>query len=204
MLSGRPRVEEDCFMLRRTILIGGALAVCGAIDFATASNPNNRPVRASVASTRSRQVNIAHVLSAAVGAGFTTSDQLLAVLAIGVAESSLWSAARKWHPEYGYRPITDIIGVRGPPDVWKNGRQMNSDRGLWQISSHWWPKHADAECDNVARAAHLVFDISEGGRNFRIWDPFKAGRVQRHYDVAFNGWPALRPVVDDFLARGMA
>jgi hypothetical protein len=189
-------------MRRRTFLIGGALALYGGIEFATASSPKER--RGLITNTRSKQIGIAHVLSAAVEGGFTTRDQLLAVLAVGVAESSLWSAARKWHPEYGYRPITDAIGVRGPPDVWKKGRQMNSDRGIWQISSHWWPKYADADCDDVARAAHLVFDISEGGRNFRVWDPFNAGSAQRHYDVAFDGWPALRPLVDNFLAQGMA
>jgi hypothetical protein len=187
-------------MQRRAFLIGGTLALCGSMNFAAALDRTDRP---EITNTKSRQMGIGSVLGAAMSAGFATRDQLLAVLAIGVAESSLWSAARKWHPEYGFRPAKDVIGVHGPADIWKNGRQVNSDRGLWQISSHWWPQYTDADCDNVSRAAHIVFELSEGGRNFRVWDPFKAGSAQRHYETAFDGWPALRPVVDKFLAQEM-
>ena len=90
-------------MQRRTFLIGATLAACGGIDFAAALNRTEEPARPLVTDTKSRQIGIGSVLGAALRAGFTTRDQLLAVLAIGVAESSLWSGARKWHPEYGFR-----------------------------------------------------------------------------------------------------
>jgi hypothetical protein len=183
---------------RRTFLIGGTLALCSCSALTSSEPPRGKR------SMTGARVGIASVLSAAHRAGFTTQNQLLAVAAIGIAESGLRSAARRWHPEYGHRPTTDIIGVQGPAEVWKDGRQMHSDRGLWQISSYWWPGYADAECDNFTRAAHIVFDISERGRDFRLWDPFKAGRAQMHYDTAFNGWPALRPRVDRFLAQERA
>jgi len=195
----QPIATDAASLQRRTFLIGSVMALCSCSPLASTKIPD---IQHSMTDTHSKQVGIAFVLSAARKAGFTTPDQLLSVLAIGIAESSLWSAARTWHPEYGHRPATDIIGVQGPAEVWKDGRQMHSDRGLWQISSYWWPRYTDAECDNFTRAAHIVFAISKGGRDFRLWDPFKAGTAQKHYDVAYDGWPALRPLVGKFLTQG--
>lgn len=124
--------------------------------------------------TASRQLTIPEVLTVAKAAGFTTTDQLLTVLAIGIAESSLWSGARNWHPEYGTTAC---------------------DRGIWQISSHWWPQYTDAQCDDPAQAAKIVWTLSNSGTDFTPWDTYQSGAAQRHYDEAFDGWPALRPLV---------
>jgi Lysozyme like domain len=140
-------------------------------------------------------------MDAAYRAGFRGEAQLLATTSIAISESSLRPKARNWHPEYGYRPITDVLGVAGSPEVLSaDGRQLHSDRGMWQISSRSWPQYTDAQCDAPLRAARVTFAISEGGRDFSPWDPYKAGTAQRHYDHAIDGWPAVRPVVRAFLA----
>lgn len=120
-----------------------------------------------------RQLTIAQVLSILPAAGFVAKDQRLTVLAIGIAESGLHTAARNVHPEYG--------GA--------------ADRGIWQISAHSWPQYSDLSCDTPTLAADIVFALSNGGTNFTPWDTFKSGAAQRHYDTAFDGWPALRPLV---------
>lgn len=141
-------------------------------------------------------------MDAAYAAGFRTEGNLLAVTSIAVAESSLQPEARNWHPEYGYRPSGDVIGVTGGPDVWStDGRQLHSDRGLWQISSHSWHQFTDAQCDDPSRAARVAFTISDGGTNFSLWDTYASGSAQRHYDRSDDGWPALRPLVRSFLSQ---
>lgn len=147
----------------------------------------------------SHQATYNEVLTAAQNAGFVTEAQLLATLAIAVSESSLWTADRNFHKEYGLRPASDVIGVKGSSDMWVGDRQYNSDRGLWQISSYWWPQFTDLQCDTPAKAALAMWAISQHGTNFNPWDPYKAGTAQKHYDTAFDGWPALRPIVRQFL-----
>lgn len=136
-------------------------------------------------------------------AGITNRDDLLALTGIGIAESSLWSQARNWHPDYGCRPRTDIIGVQGPNSVWDSThiRQLNSDRGIYQISTHWWPQYTDAVTDTIgsaAVAAKHIHDVSTNG--WSQWDTYKNGAAQKHYDTAYDGWPAIRPLVDAYLS----
>lgn len=147
----------------------------------------------------SHQLSFEEILVAAQRAGFTTDDQLLAMLAIAVSESSLWSAERNFHLEFGLRPASDVIGVPGSDDMWVGNQQYHSDRGVWQISSKWWPVFPDLTCDTPALAADAAWVLSQHGTNFNLWDPYKAGTAQRHYDTAFDGWPALRPIVREFL-----
>ena len=146
------------------------------------------------------RLTIEETLEAAYAAGFCTEPQLLAALSIAIAESSLWSAARNWKPENGFRDVNEYIGVQGPAEAWLDGRQMHSDRGLWQISSHSWPDYSDRIVDDPFAAAEAAFSLSEGGTNFVLWDSFVRGGAQRHYDRAHDGWPALRPIVQGFLA----
>lgn len=140
-------------------------------------------------------------MDAAFRAGFRSEARLLAATSIAIAESSLNAKARNWHPEYGFRPKSDVLGVAGAPAVRSaDGRQLHSDRGMWQISSHAWPRYTDAQCDDPIRAARVAFAISNGGTDFSPWDPYAAGTAQNHYDHAIDGWPAVRPVVEAFLA----
>ena len=147
-----------------------------------------------------RQLTVDDILKLAYDAGFRSEEQLLAVTAMGIAESALWTQARNWKPEQGFRPSTDVIGVTGPPEVWKEGRQMHSDRGLWQVSSLSWSRYPDRVTDDPGAAAEITFVVSKQGTDFSLWDSFLSGRAQRHYDRPLGGWPALRPLVSTFLA----
>ena len=147
-----------------------------------------------------RQLAVEDVVKIAYDAGFREEEQLLAAVAMAMAESSLWSAARNWKPERGYRPESDEITVMGPPEAWLDRRQMHSDRGLWQISSWSWSHFGDVVTDDPRASAVVVFYISSGGTDFSAWDSFKSGDAISHFDAPFRGWPALRPIVQAFLA----
>src|SRR4051794_31567857 len=138
----------------------------------------------------------------AYNAGFHSENALLAVVSIGIVESGLVTQTRNWHPEFGYRPASDAIGVQGPSSVWSGGRQMHADRGPWQISSRWWPQYADAQTDNPATAAKLMFAISRNGTDFNQWDTYKSGTAQQYFDGAHGTWPALRPIIRTVIAAG--
>lgn len=145
---------------------------------------------------------ISDVLDAAYAAGFTTEDQLLAVLGIGIAESSLDDVARNFHHEFGFRPSSDVIDVDGGDGEWNmptRDQQYHSDRGLWQISSFFHPEYDDPTCDGLELAAVAVFEISSDGTDFSPWDTYPAD-VESHYDDALEGWPPIRPLVEEFLA----
>lgn len=146
-----------------------------------------------------KKIRISQVMQVAYAAGFHNEDHLLAATAIAISESGLWSAARNWHPEKGYRPATDHITVKGPPIAWSSGRQMHSDRGLWQIASFWYPQYSDAVADSPQMSAVFVYELSQGGANFSYWDSYLGQRAQMHYDTSYDGWPALRPLVKRFL-----
>jgi 3D (Asp-Asp-Asp) domain-containing protein len=79
---------------------------------------------------------------------------------------------------------------------------MQSDRGAWQISSRWWPQYTDAQTDNPATAAKLMWSISKQGSDFNQWDTYKSGGTQRYYDSANGSFPALRPVIRQVIAAG--
>jgi Lysozyme like domain len=150
------------------------------------------------------QLTIPQVIHYAYDAGFHDEDTLVTVVSIAIAESSLWTQWRHWHVEYGYRPATDAIGVEGPANVWNanHTQQVHSDRGLWQISTHWWGQYSDARSDNPAEAAKIVMEMSKLGTDFRPWDSwYKNKNALKHYDTAYNGWPAVRPIVRQFLSQ---
>jgi len=139
-------------------------------------------------------IGVAQVLEAAYRGGFRTVAQLRAVVGIARAESGLTTKTRRWHPEFGCRAESDAIGVQGPDDVWNAGhtRQMSSDRGLWQISSHFWPQYTDAQTDNPDRAAKVVWKISRSGTDFTPWNTWPSPAQSMEPSV---------PTVEAFLAR---
>lgn len=147
------------------------------------------------------QRTIDEVMPAVYAAGFVTESQILAMVCIGIAESSLDDVARNWHNEYGLRPATDVIGVQGPISEWNSThtQQYNSDRGIFQISSHWFPEYPDSTCDDIYLASVACWTISSSGTNFALWDTYASGAAQSHYDAAVSGWPAVRPFVQAFL-----
>jgi len=148
------------------------------------------------------KLTIEEAVKYAYDAGFRTEARLVDIVAIAVSESSLQVHGRRWHPEYGFRPASAVIGVRGPANVWNANRtrQLHSDRGVWQISSRAWPQYSDAQTDNPATAARLAWIISKHGQDLRAWDVYKSGAAQKHRTMAYDGWPAIQPIVHSFLA----
>jgi hypothetical protein len=148
-----------------------------------------------------RQLSVAEVIGHVYDAGFTSEQQLVTVTSIAIAESSLYTRLRHFHPELGYRPAGDQLAVRGPDwarsDSWA---QAHADRGIFQINTRWWGHFSDTQTDDPASAARLVMDISQGGRDFSPWDTYNNGSAQAHFDSEYNGWPAVRPLVRQFLA----
>jgi hypothetical protein len=140
------------------------------------------PVFLSIPSFATAQLDLDDVVAIAHRAGFACTGPLLAAVAIAVAESSLYPGIGNPHPEYGARDDGD----------------HHEDRGVWQISSFWWPEYSDAEVMNPHRGAEIAFVISKEGSDFTPWDSFRNGNAQLHYDLAFDGWPPLRPVVQAF------
>lgn len=126
-----------------------------------------------------RQLSIVEAMEAGYDGGFRSEEQLLTVTSIAIAESSLYSGLRNWHPELG------------------GGA---ADRGLFQINSFYWPQYSDATVDDPAQAARVTYEISSGGTDFVPWHTFTSGEAQKHFDSAYNGWPAVRPHVQYFLA----
>jgi hypothetical protein len=172
------------------------LAVLGAVmhTASAASDP-----RSTYAGTR---LTAKQAMQYAYKAGFHTQKQLVTVTAIGIAESGLVTKTRNWHPEFGYRPASNVIGVRGPGSVWNGNRQMHSDRGVWQISSHFWSKYSDAQTDNPASAAKIMFAISRHGTDFSPWNTFTGGDFSAYANGSNNGWPALGPIARQVIAAG--
>ena len=174
-------------MLVRSVLKRGAVAVSVSLALAAgAVLTGSSPAAAADATYLGRQVSPEEVMEAAYQAGFHTEDQLLTVTSIAVAESSLWTGLRNWHPEYG---------TRSTP----TGTEPHADRGLFQINSYWWPQHGDAATDDPFQAARIVYEISRGGSDFTPWHTYEWGWVQQYWDAPYDGWPALRPLVRAFL-----
>ena len=168
-----------------------------------ASSPLARPDPADFGSTyEGRQLSVTDTIKILYGAGFRSESQLLTATSIAMSESSLYTRARRWHPEYGYRSAGTPLGVQGPSSVWSEGRQLHSDRGIFQISSRSWPQFPDARTDVPAEAAQLALTISRNGTDFSPWNVYTSGNAQRHWDASHNGWPALRPLVRQFLKDG--
>jgi hypothetical protein len=125
-------------------------------------------------------LTVNQTLKYAYDAGFRSVNQLQLIVGIGKAESSLVTQTRNWHPEYGCRPASNVIGTQGPASAWNGShtQQINSDRGVWQISSHFWPQYTDAQTDDPAQAARAMFTISKSGSDFGPWDTFVSGSAQ--------------------------
>ena len=177
------------------LLLATALASCSS-----SAPPSDRADNTDAGSSK---LTIEQVVEIAHRGGFRGEEQLLAATAIAVAESSLVPNQRNWHPEYGFRKAGTAFGVEGPGDVWNSdrSRQLHSDRGIWQISSHWWGKYSDAQTDDPDTAARITYSISKNGTDFTPWDTYKNGAAQKHYDESHKGWPAIRPAVQAFLAQ---
>jgi hypothetical protein len=180
----------------RIVIAALVIAVLGAAMH-TASAAPDPP--STYAGTR---LTVRQAMQAAYRAGFRSERQLVTVTAIGIAESSLVTRTRNWHPEFGYRSASAAIGVQGPASAWSGNRQMHADRGVWQISSHWWPQYSDAQTDNPATAARIMFSISRRGTDFSPWNTFTGGAADAYYNGSHDGWPALGPVARSVIAAG--
>lgn len=174
----------------------GALEACGPVC------PTDDSPSTLQGTHYTTNAQITQVVQFAWDAGFTAQSDLLASTAVGVAESSLWSQARNWHPDRGCRPASDYIGVQGPDSVWNtdHSQQLHSDRGIWQINSFVWSQYNDHVTDAPAYEAGAVLEIEQGGdgRGWNQWDTYASGSAQAHYDASVDGWPALRPIVITF------
>ncbi len=124
-------------------------------------------------------------------AGFRTEKQLVTVVEIGVAESGLVTRTRRWHPEFGFRSAGAKLGVGGPCSAWYGNRQMHSDRGVWQISSHFWGQYSDAQTDDPASAARIMWTLSHHGTDFTPWNTYTDGLGNADADVV----QAVREVI---------
>jgi len=148
-----------------------------------------------------RQLTPEEVLSIAFAAGFQNEEQLISVLHIAIKASDLWTQARNWQPELGLREENTKIGIEGPTGVWRDHRQMHSNRGLWQISSFWWSDLLDSTVDDPEAAAAAIFTISSSGTDFSFWQNYLDETDETYFDEAHGNWPAIRPLVRDFLSR---
>jgi hypothetical protein len=178
------------------VLVAISLAtVAGVVQLASAASDP----RSTYAGTR---LTARQAMEAAYRAGFHSERQLVIVTAIGIAESGLVTKTRNWHPEFGYRSAGAVIGVQGPASAWSGNRQMHSDRGAWQISSHAWPQYTDAQTDDPATAAKIMFSISRNGTDFTPWNTYTGGDYAAYANGSHDGWPALGPVARSVIATG--
>ncbi len=193
-----PRNIRIVFTMPRRLLVLGSTACAAATLMSASSEAAYDPPSTKAGD----QLSVEEVIEVAYSAGFRSETQLLSATSLAITESSLWSKIRNWQPQYGYRPAGDRIGVQGPSAAWNGSQQLHSDRGLWQISSRWWPQYSDAQVDDPDQAARIVWTLSNSGTNFSRWDSFESGLAQRTWDRAYDGWPAVRPLVRRFLAGG--
>jgi hypothetical protein len=135
-----------------------------------------------VGAASAAQLSVLEVTAIAHAAGFECGEPLQLAVAVAVSESSLNPYAKNMHPEYGMQ----------------EGGNLHIDRGLWQISTYWWPAYSDDKAFSPAGAAEAAFEVSQGGKDFTPWDSYDSGAAQRHLDVAYDGWPALRPIIEAY------
>ena len=170
-----PRNIRIVFTMPRRLLVLGSTA-CAAATLMSASSEAAYDPPSTKAGDR---LSVEEVIEVAYSAGFRSAAQLLSATSLAITESSLLSKIRNWQPQYGYRPAGDRIGVQGPSAAWNGSQQLHSDRGLWQISSRWWPQYSDAQVDDPDQAARIVWTLSNSGTNFSRWDSFESGLAQR-------------------------
>lgn len=183
-------------MSRRTLVKAALLTIAAGNAPASRAMPYDPP-----SIFAGRKLRIVKVMQVAYDAGFVTEEQLTNITSIAIAESELYTQARNWHPERGYRSADDVITVRGPESVWKDGRQMHSDRGIWQIASFWYAFYPDSVVDNPEQAARIAYRLSGGGTDFTPWTSYVHNRAQKHNDKRHHGWQAVRPLVRRFLKK---
>lgn len=130
-------------------------------------------------------------------AGFRTEAHLTNGLAIAAGESGYFVRARNWLPSSGFRPAGTVIGVEGPAAAWNHDhtQQGHSDRGLYQINTRFHFRFDDAQCDDPAEAAKVLWSMTGGGVDWRAWGWAKP--IEEHYAKHF---PAARTIVQAFLA----
>lgn len=177
VIAGSLSANNTCRQLfGDTLVTSGGSTPTTAVSGGSSACPTAKPASTYQGAT----LTVNQTLQYAYNAGFRSVSQLQAVVGIGRAESSLVTQTRNWHPNYGCRPVSDVIGVQGPASAWNatHTQQMNSDRGVWQISSHFWPQYTDAQCDDPAQAAGIVWTLSGHGADFSPWDTWASGAAQ--------------------------
>ena len=97
------------------------------------------------------------VAQAAYDAGFR-GERLVLSIAVAKAES-------------GYKPKAHLRN--GPTKGCPNG---STDRGIWEINDCYHPKVSNACAYDVACNAKAAFKISNGGKNWKPWSSFNAGK----------------------------
>lgn len=123
----------------------------------------------------------AQLLYGTPAVGFHSADQIRTMVGIANAESGRNTTARRWHPDRGCRPHSDVLGVIGPPAAWDSThfRQLHSDRG-WLQESTWFYLHSptvpftisDAQADDPPTAAGFAWRIYSTQGGFSQWDVY--------------------------------
>ncbi len=163
--------------------------------------------------------------------GFGTSRATMArIVAIGIAESSLNSAARHWHKQS--RVDRDVCcnkdRAHPQPKSWPCYPHCVADRGWLQINSNTWGPHrrnpssaacgaTDAQADTPRVATFFArcmfnYTAAHSGNGWNTWDAWKYGKFTgatpcqraRCYDERYrgtrNGWPSVPIQVDAWCA----
>jgi len=154
---------------------------------ATVTGPTTDPHPASTYSGQTRTLD--QKFQYLWDAGFNTASDLQIGAAIAIAESSSDIGCRNWHgggtspaASFGYRTenintMTFLITVPAGAK-WTDGSSithvMRSDRGMWQISDHYYPQYTDAQCDDPATAARIVKLIHDAF-GWSQWDTYNSG-----------------------------
>jgi hypothetical protein len=163
--------------------------------------------------------------------GFGDSrDSMARIAAIGIAESSLSSAARHWHDQsrVDSGPCCDNDPAHPQPKLWRCYPRCVADRGWLQINSYAWGPHAgnpssaacgatDAQADTPSVATFIArcifnYGVAHGTNGWDTWDAWKLGKFtdatpcQRakcyyeRYSGTRNGWPSVPVQVDAWCA----
>ena len=137
------------------------------------------------------RLTLTQVLNHLYNAGFRTALDLQVGAAIGRAESSWDIGARRWHPTFGFRTdsLSSMHLLITPPAgaKWTDSagvtHLMRSDRGLWQISDHFYPQYTAEQCDNPAVAARIVKLIKDA-KGWTEWNTYTGGQYRSLVSLA--------------------
>jgi hypothetical protein len=159
--------------------------------------------------------------------GFGNSrDEMVRIVAIGIAESSLNSAARHWHnlTRLDANPCCDNDRANPQPWFWGCYPRCVADRGWLQINANTWGPHtrnpssaacgaADEQADTPSVAtvfARCMFNYTaaHGSNGWDTWDAWRLGkftdatpcqRAKCYYELytgTRDGWPSVPIQVD--------